>query len=136
MYISTLISPLNFSRLHVSVLKQELEVLGFPDRTVGRNLPAYTGAGAQPLVWEGSACRGTAKPVHHDYRSLRAIAPPSHTLSPCATVIEACTPRACTLQREATTGRSPCTAKGGPAHRNSRESPCTATKTQHSQKYN
>ena len=110
MYISTLIFPLNFSRLHVSVLKQKLEVLDFPDGTVGRDLPAYTGAGVQPLVWEGPTCHGTAKPVHHDYGSLRATAPPSHTLSPCATVIEACTPRACTLQREATTVRSPCTA--------------------------
>ena len=106
MYISTSIFPLNFSRPHVSVLTQKLEVLDFPDGTVGRDLPAYTGAGVQPLVWEGPTCRGTAKPVHHDYGSLRAIAPPSHTLSPCATVIEACTPRACTLQREATTVRS------------------------------
>ena len=42
---------LNFRHLHVSVLKQKLEVLDFPDGTVDRNRLPIQGQGFSP--WSG-----------------------------------------------------------------------------------
>ena len=54
--------------------------------------------------------------------------------SPCTPATEARTPRAPALQREANTMSSSCTAKQSSPPATTRESPCIATKTQHSHK--
>ena len=51
MYISTLDLSFNFRHLHVSVLKQKLEVLDFPDGTVDRNRLPIQGQAFNP--WSG-----------------------------------------------------------------------------------
>ena len=56
------------------------------------------------MLWNSKACAPQLlKPACYSSHE-------SQTLSPCATTIEACTPRARTQQQEATTVRSPCTA--------------------------
>ena len=64
------------------------------------------------------------------------IPPASKELSPCITATEACVPYGlCSAAREATTMRNLCTAtREEPPLAVTRESPCAAMKTQHSQK--
>ena len=70
------------------------------------------------MVWEDPTCRGTAKPVRHNYWAC-ALEPASHNYwSPCAW-------SPCSATRETTTMRSP--------HAATRDSPCAAMKTQCSQ---
>ena len=62
------------------------------------------------LVREDPTCHGATKPMRHNYWAC-ALDPVSHNYwSPHATTTEARVARACALQREAITMRSPCTA--------------------------
>ena len=63
------------------------------------------GTWVRALVWEDSTCRGATKPMCCNYWACE-----SQLLCPCATTTEAHVPKACALQREATTMRSPRTA--------------------------
>ena len=92
------------------------------------------------LVWEDSTCLGAAELLHHNYWA--------HTLESvsrnyCAHAPRACTPqlekpprwearapRACSTTGEATTLRSPCTARKGSSHLRCLEKACVAMKTQ------
>ena len=66
------------------------------------------GTQVRALVQEDPTCHGAAKPVRHNYWACALEAASHNYWSPCATTTEACAPRACALQREATTVRSPC----------------------------
>ena len=89
-----------------------------PGGPVVRICLAMQGTLVQSLVWEDPTCHSATKPKHHNYWAS--------TLEPRATNQNYWTPRACAPQREATTMTSPLSG--------TEESPCTATKTQHSRK--
>ena len=80
------------------------------------------GTGVQALVREDPTCRRATKPMRHNYWSPRA------------TTTEACMPRACAPQREATAMRGPHTATKSSPRSLQLEKARTATKTQRSQK--
>ena len=57
--------------------------------------PPMQGTGDQHVVWEDPTSLGANEPAHHNH-----CACVQHLLSPRTAAAEACTPRACALQRE------------------------------------
>ena len=110
---------------------------GFPGGAVVKNPPANAGDTGSSPVWEDPACRGATKPVHHNYWAC-ALEPASHNFwSPRSTTTEACAPRACAPQQEKPLQWEAFAPQPRAAPlAATRESPHTATKTQHSQKIN
>ena len=104
--------------------KIKTQSTGFPGGPVVRNLPASAGNIDSIAGLERS----------HMLRSNEAHAP--QLLNPCATALEAYTRQSlCSTTREGTAIRSPhTTAREQPLLTATRESPCTAMKTQHSQR--
>ena len=108
---------------------------GFPGGAVVKSPPASAGTRVRALVQKDPTCRRATKPVRHNYWAC-ALEPASHNywagaprlLKPKCVEPVLCNKRS---QRNKT-----------PAHRNeeqppfpaTRESPCAAVKTQHSQK--
>ena len=115
------------SSLHLDVYSN-VPSQDFPGGAVVKNLPANAGDWVQALVREDPKCCGATKPVHHNYWAC-ALEPAR------ATATEARTPRARAPQQE----KPPQWEARAPQRRvalliATRESPCAATKTQHSQK--
>ena len=100
----------------------------FPGGPVVKNLPANKGTWVRSLAWEGSICREATEPTHHDYWAW-TLEPGScsygaHSMQ----LLKWACSRAFALQQEKILQREALAPQ--------LEKAFTATKTQHSQKFN
>ena len=100
----------------------------FPGSSVVKNLPAQQGTWVRSLVWADSTCRGAAKPVLHSYGAW-ALEPAScNSWAHSPQLLKRACSRAFALQQEKILQWEALSSQ--------LEKAFTATKTQHSQKFN
>ena len=109
----------------------------FPGATLDRNHLPMQKIWVQSLVWEDFTCHRANKPMHHNYWSPLTLGPVSHNYwghlpqlwKPACLELVLCSKRSHRNEKSVHRNRecTPLTA--------TRESPCTATKNQHSQKW-